>query len=425
MKTLKLLTLIIWLPMLPFIIQAQFAGHTNGFLKDTGCQAAFTVELDSMTTTPYRYIFKDASTGDVDHWRWDFGDGQESSEQHPIHQFDEPGTYTVCLTVSNQSNPDTCYDQICQEISTREYFSLGGLVYAGDYPLNNPSHTADTAIAYLYRAIGEQLLYVDEQVFHDYGYYGFGFLLPGSYVVKIVLQTNSSLYNTYFPTYSGDVIRWQHTSAFTIANEDIFSAEIHLVPVRFVMSGTGIISGQVKFVQGQDAALMTDTRTTVILFDHTQTPMRYTVPGPEGNFEFTGLPFGTYFLSADATGKPSTLVTVTLTTGNPVADNINLTVFGPNVQGIPDDFPEGISVAPLYPNPVRDVLNLLINASVHMTADLRIIDMAGREFYHHAVKIMPGKNHLHIPVHDLPEGFYLLKLQPQNSHKPFSGKFIK
>ena len=425
MKTLKLLTIILWLPMLPISIQAQYSGHVNGFLKDPVCQAAFTVELDSLTTMPYRYVFRDASTGDVDHWLWDFGDGHESPEQHPIHQFDEPGTYTVCLTVSNQSNPDTCYDQICQEISTREYFSLGGLVYAGDYPLNNPIPAGDTAIAYLYRAIGEQLLYVDEQVFHDYGYYGFGFLLPGSYVVKIVLNTGSSIYNTYFPTYSGDVIKWQNASAFTITGESNFSAEIYLEPVRFMTAGTGIIQGQVKFVQGLDAASMTDSRITVILYDQSQSPMRFTAPDPNGDFEFTGLPFGTYFLSADATGKPSTLVTVTLTTGNPVADNINLTVFGPNVQGIPDDFPEGISVAPLYPNPVREILNLLINASVHMTADLRVTDMAGREFYHHTVKIMPGKNHLHIPVNDLPKGFYLLKLQPQDSYKPFSGKFIK
>jgi len=411
--------------MLPFIIQAQDPGYVNGFLKDSACQAAFTVELDSLTTKPYRYTFRDVSTGEVDHWLWDFGDGYESSEQHPTHQFDEPGTYTVCLTVSHQNNPDTCHDQICQDISTREYFSLGGLVYAGDYPLNNPVHSGDTAIAYLYRTIGEQLLFMDEQIFYDFGYYGFGFLLPGSYVVKIVLQTNSSLFNSYFPTYSGDVIRWQHTSAFTLSNEDIYSAEIHLVPVSFIMSGTGIIRGQVKFVQGQDASMMTDTRTTVILFDHTQTPLRFAIPDAQGDFEFTGLPFGTYFLSADATGKPSTLVTVTLSTGSPVADNINLTVFGPNVQGIPNDFPEGITVAPLYPNPVRDILNLSVNASVHMTADVRITDMAGREFYHHTVKIMPGKNHLNIPVNDLPKGFYLLKLQPQDSYKPFSGKFIK
>ncbi|MBW6460758.1 MAG: PKD domain-containing protein [Bacteroidales bacterium] len=425
MKTLKLIPMAIWLLMMPFIVQAQHPGNANNFLKDSGCHAGFTIVLDSLSTLPYRYVFTDISTGDIDSWAWDFGDGNISVDQNPVHRYEEPGNYQVCLTVSSLSNPDTCNDQICQAISTREYFSLGGLVYAGDYPLNNPVLAGDTAIAYLYRAIGEQLLYMDEHIFSDYGYYGFGFLLPGSYVVKIILQTNSSLYNSYFPTYSGDVIRWQHTSAFTLTHEDIYSAEIHLVPVRFVMSGTGIIRGQVKFVQGQDAAMMTDTRTTVILYDHTQTPTRFTVPDPDGNFEFAGLPFGTYFLNADATGKPSTLVTVTLSTGNPVAEGINLTVFGPNVQGIPDQFPNGITFSPIYPNPVRDMLNLRINAAVHITADLCITDIAGREFYHHTVKIVPGQNHLQIPVEDLPKAIYLLRLQPHDSYSPVTGKFIK
>lgn len=33
-------------------------------------------------------------------WHWDFGDGQESSEQDPEHEYTAPGTYTVTLTVT-------------------------------------------------------------------------------------------------------------------------------------------------------------------------------------------------------------------------------------------------------------------------------------------------------------------------------------
>ena len=44
--------------------------------------------------------FKDLSYGDIRSWRWDFGDGNTSTEQHPIHQYAEPGTtYTVTLYV--------------------------------------------------------------------------------------------------------------------------------------------------------------------------------------------------------------------------------------------------------------------------------------------------------------------------------------
>ena len=44
--------------------------------------------------------FKDLSYGEVDSWHWDFGDGKTSTEQHPIHQYEEAGTaYTVTLYV--------------------------------------------------------------------------------------------------------------------------------------------------------------------------------------------------------------------------------------------------------------------------------------------------------------------------------------
>ncbi|MBT5800892.1 MAG: PKD domain-containing protein, partial [Gemmatimonadetes bacterium] len=44
--------------------------------------------------------FKDLSYGEIDSWRWDFGDGKISTEQHPIHKYEEAGTsYTVTLYV--------------------------------------------------------------------------------------------------------------------------------------------------------------------------------------------------------------------------------------------------------------------------------------------------------------------------------------
>jgi len=50
--------------------------------------------------------FTDLSYFDPQTWYWDFGDGQNSSEQHPFHDFD-PGIYHVCLTVSNAFASDS------------------------------------------------------------------------------------------------------------------------------------------------------------------------------------------------------------------------------------------------------------------------------------------------------------------------------
>jgi len=47
--------------------------------------------------------FIDLSSGDIDQWIWDFGDGQTAFEQSPIHQYSQPGTYLVTFSVLDSS----------------------------------------------------------------------------------------------------------------------------------------------------------------------------------------------------------------------------------------------------------------------------------------------------------------------------------
>jgi PKD repeat protein len=37
-------------------------------------------------------------------FEWDFGDGQKSAEQNPVHTYDKVGEYTATLTVTDQKN---------------------------------------------------------------------------------------------------------------------------------------------------------------------------------------------------------------------------------------------------------------------------------------------------------------------------------
>lgn len=51
--------------------------------------------------------FTDKSTGSPTSWKWDFGDGDTSPYQSPIHAYYGPGHYTVTLTVANPAGNDT------------------------------------------------------------------------------------------------------------------------------------------------------------------------------------------------------------------------------------------------------------------------------------------------------------------------------
>ena len=43
--------------------------------------------------------FQDLSVGKINSWKWDFGDGTESTEQHPTHTYKDAGKYVVTLYI--------------------------------------------------------------------------------------------------------------------------------------------------------------------------------------------------------------------------------------------------------------------------------------------------------------------------------------
>jgi PKD repeat protein len=51
--------------------------------------------------------FLDGSGGGPTSWLWNFGDGNTSTDQLPTHTYDDPGVYTVSLTVSNDGGTTT------------------------------------------------------------------------------------------------------------------------------------------------------------------------------------------------------------------------------------------------------------------------------------------------------------------------------
>lgn len=56
---------------------------------------------------------------------WDFGDGTSSSEEYLQHEYDGPGPYQVCLTITD---PAGCSDTYCHVLSLNEDGLLNGMI---------------------------------------------------------------------------------------------------------------------------------------------------------------------------------------------------------------------------------------------------------------------------------------------------------
>jgi len=80
------------------------------------CQALFFPFIDSLNNN--ELVFINASIGDELSYLWDFGDGTESTEAYPTHQFDDSLEYDVCLTISGVD----CEDTFCLTVSPSNLF---------------------------------------------------------------------------------------------------------------------------------------------------------------------------------------------------------------------------------------------------------------------------------------------------------------
>lgn len=87
------------------------ASNVNG--ENTYCDF---IAINGNTITPVANFeftgdptvsFTDLSTNIPENWYWNFGDGNFSSEQNPVHNFITNGTFNVCLTASNVAGENT------------------------------------------------------------------------------------------------------------------------------------------------------------------------------------------------------------------------------------------------------------------------------------------------------------------------------
>ncbi len=93
---------------------ATFCHHVVVVAQSGTCHAAFSAHQPDLNHPTIHFTNQSTSDGTIGSWAWDFGDGSTSSEQNPVHTYAHPGTYTVCLTVTDDDGG--CTSHVCQQV---------------------------------------------------------------------------------------------------------------------------------------------------------------------------------------------------------------------------------------------------------------------------------------------------------------------
>jgi hypothetical protein len=96
-----------------------------------------------------------------------------------------------------------------------------------------------------------------------------------------------------------------------------------------------------------------------------------------------------------------------------------------NVVLLKGDKATNVQVLALYPNPVKDLLNVKVESPAIQQATLVITDAAGKVVIKQPVQLLAGETSLQLPATRLAQGTYFIKLTCNNGCESAVQKFIK
>ncbi|MCD4664106.1 MAG: T9SS type A sorting domain-containing protein [Bacteroidales bacterium] len=391
----------------PEFYQANFS-----YIRNPGGDSTFT----------YQFIDK-TNSDDIFLWEWNFGDGNFSNEANPLHEYSEPGTYKVKLTVHIQlpSPPEVLISSIVKifNITIKDYYSFGGHVFAGDFPI-------DKGFAYLYDI--ENDIIIDTAIFsEEYGYYYFYQVIEGNYFVRADLDPNSVLFDEYMATYYSDKLIW--TEADTVFhNNNYFNYDIYLIPKEQLTTGPGKISGTISYSVGTgDNKSVPAYNVELLLLNENNQPFICCHSNQEGEFAFYDLELNSYKVHAEVTGKYTYPVNVTLDYSNQEIENVEIIISNYTVDGSVNGINDNIrlnTIGEIYPNPVSDIANLSVNFQEDTDLQMSLYNNTGQLIYEFYQTAYSGKNNITVNVAGIQPGIYFLKIN-NSINNGIIRKFIK
>lgn len=391
------------------------------------CEASFIMHPDSGVNAPNLFHFHDATQNEPDEWLWEFGDGHTSTEQNPVHQYEEGGSYEISLTVTKYNTwGEDCTDTKTVQMETPAYFHIGGFVYTGHFPINNPEPTGDTALVYLYRYHNNNsIVSIDTSLVVENGYFHALFLLEDNYMVKYRLTEGSANASAYFPTYFGDKMRWQSAPVLSLADSSHYHVDVHLAEVPETEAGTGLIAGSVLHHSATDENTIPAKDSEILIYNSQGQAIGYVHSGKDGTFSFEALPLGTYSLIAESTGLFTDPVSVTLTETNPSVLDVRLDIYTSEVYSVGEEISASGNGIRIYPNPAINTLNVVANKQTIGPLYYEIFDFSGRLLNSGSFGTMQNAGNMTINFSPFGRGIYFLRVYSADGHFTETQKIVK
>ncbi|MCU0463564.1 MAG: PKD domain-containing protein [Anaerolineae bacterium] len=223
---------------------------------------------------PLTLQFTDLSTGQVTAYRWEFGDGVTSSDANPIHRYEQPGDYTVRLTVSGPGGSSTKQGVVnVTRAPQAPEAAFVPNVTSGNAPLTVTfdNQTTGDVTGYLWE-FADGTTSTDAEPTHT-------FTEPGTYIVRLTARGQNNLSD--FTEVEISAIRPQTPpSAVFSVNPTAGSAPL-TVQITNQSAGDDV-------TYSWDLGDGTTTQTTEPVFSHTYAingsfTIRLTVSGPGGS----------------------------------------------------------------------------------------------------------------------------------------------
>lgn len=332
-----------------------------------------------------------------------------------------PGMFSVnATTVNNTFYCDTSGHQT----ETAHHYNIGGHLFAGEYPINNPMNTGDTGIVFLYRIINNYIIPIDTSRVTTLGYFTFIQALEGEYLIKAELTKKSTHSKKFFPTYLINSLKWNLSDRLSLIDSNKFETNIHLVASNDSLSGPASMNGFVmQSLKDPGSGKLTNAE--IVLFNESMDPQTFSFSDNTGNFSFSNLPYGIYFLMVEATGRYSAMMKIILDENHPSLDSIKLEVFNHAPASIQELFDQpAIKISPIFPNPAKEVITFAINSVKPETLELKIFSMEQRQLLS-TIYLSNGVNSFTLPIGNLPKGTYFLVIQTDDKSWKATKLFVK